>query len=147
MLNSDFTRSIAEWQKQRIVNEMQRVDRLEIARVAVEEQLVASTQAVMENLQDNDDQPAALQICCAVQECFNKAVSVSDKTLKMTLEGMGYNPNEPIEIESTENRFEQMDEQSRVKITDAASALLTDAAVQVEGVRVDGNTGEVLETD
>jgi len=143
-LKGDFARSVAEWQKQRLINEMRRVDRLESARVAVEEQLVNSSREVMANLRNSDDQPAALQVCCAVQACLDKAVTVSDKTLKMTLDAVSA---DAIDYEAeTEDRFTELDEGARGRIVDVASAILSATQAQnMETVNVDDNTGEILD--
>jgi len=144
MSNADFLTTIQNFQKQRVLNEIQRVERLDQARELVETKLVESTQSVMANLDTVEDAPQALQVCLAAQGELNKAVTVTDKTLKTTFECMGFNPNEPIEIEGSTNEFETMEEGQRGKIIDAASAILGEATQVVEGIEVDEN-GEVIE--
>jgi hypothetical protein len=143
MSNADFMATIQNFQKQRVLNEIQRIGRLDQARELVEEKLIESTQVVMERLDTAEDAPQALQVCLAAQGELNKAVTVTDKTLKTTFECMGFNPNEPVEIEASTNEFESMEEGQRGKIIDAATTILSKATQVVEGHEVDEN-GEVV---
>jgi hypothetical protein len=146
MSQTDFMTTIQNFQKQRVLNEIQRINRLDQARELVEEKLIESTQVVMERLDVAEDAPQAMQamqVCLAAQGELNKAVIVTDKTLKTTFECMGFNPNEPVEVEALTNEFESMEEGQRGKIIDAATTILSKATQVVEGHEVDEN-GEVV---